>query len=106
MYSPHYREHEGVIRPWVFNTFDVKLTKDGKKIRWKANFPFWSVRTIKRTITSLKEKGLITVTDQFNERSTNRTLWYTINYDPDGTIDSYGELLTGGTVESDKMALS
>lgn len=99
-YEPHYREHEGVTRPWIYNTYHVKDTKNDNTTGWQANFPFWSIRTIKRIVTSLKRKGLIIVTDEFNDSSTNRTSWYTIDYK---TLDA---LSTSGTLDSDKVALS
>ena len=100
-YKPHYREYEGVIRPWVYNTYHTK--NDEKETGWQANFPFWSVRTIKRIVSSLKEKDLIIVTDQFNTASSNRTLWYTIDYD---NLATYEEVSTSGTLESANLALS
>ena len=48
---------------------------------WKENnMPFLSASTIKRAITSLKEKGVILV-DRFNKASYDRTNWYSIDYD-------------------------
>jgi hypothetical protein len=98
-YKPHYKEYEGAIRPWIYNTYDTK--KGEKETGWKSNFPFWSVRTIKRIVTSLKEKGLILATDQFNTAPSNRTLWYTIDY---AKLEMYES--TSGTLDSDKLALS
>jgi hypothetical protein len=94
-YKPHYREYKDVSRPWVYNTYHAK-----EETGWQANFPFWSVRTIKRIVTNLKVKGLIIVTDKFNSASSNRTLWYTIDYDKLATYE------TSGTLDSDKLALS
>jgi hypothetical protein len=94
-YKPHYREHKDVSRPWVYNTYHAK-----EETGWQANFPFWSVRTIKRIVTNLKVKGLIIVTDKFNSASSNRTLWYTIDYDKLATYE------TSGTLDSDKLSLS
>ncbi len=100
-YKPHYREYENVNRPWIYNTYHIK--KDEKETGWQANFPFWSVRTIKRIVSSLKEKELIIVTDKFNTASSNRTLWYTIDYDK---LVGYEKASTSGTLDSDKLALS
>lgn len=100
-YKPHYREYKNVSRPWIYNTYHTK--KDEKETGWQANFPFWSVRTIKRIVSSLKEKELIIVTDQFNTVSSNRTLWYTIDYDK---LAIYEKASISGTLDSDKLALS
>jgi hypothetical protein len=79
-HKPHMKEWEGEIRPWIYNTYKAKTTEGGEEIGWESNFPFWSVSTIKRIVHSLREKELIIVTDKFNSAVTNRTLWYTIDY--------------------------
>lgn len=94
-YSPHYKEWEGETLPWIFNTYEAKTTKDNKKTGWVVNFPFWSVRTIKRIVSSLKKQKLIIVTDKLNNSSTNRTQWYTLDL-PE----------TSGTPDRDKVARS
>jgi hypothetical protein len=99
-YRPHYREFNGTVRPWIYNTYHAK--NDDNETGWQSNFPFWSVRTIKRIVSSLKTKGLIIVSDKFNEASSNRTLWYTIDYDNLAKV----EASTSGTLDSDKLALS
>jgi hypothetical protein len=58
-------------RPWVYNTYEG----------WQKQFPFWSVPTIRRAITTLRESKLITTTDAYNKLGFDNTLWYTINYD-------------------------
>lgn len=80
-YEPHYLEWEGVEHPWVYNTYESKTTRRGKETGWAANFPFWSARTIMRIVASLKERNLIITTDKYNKLPTDRTLWYTINYE-------------------------
>jgi len=57
-------------RRWVYNTY-----KD-----WQKQFPFWSVNTIKRTITRLEKEHLV-IAGNFNKLKMDRTKWYTINYD-------------------------
>lgn len=54
---------------WVYNTFN----------EWQKQFPFWSVATIKRTISSLENKKLI-IAANYNKMSIDRTKWYTIDY--------------------------
>lgn len=56
-------------RIWVYNTIDD----------WHKQFPFWSVTTIRRIITSLEKKKLI-ITANYNKINIDRTKWYTINY--------------------------
>lgn len=62
----HYRDG----RYWVYNTYD----------EWLEQFPFWSLSTLKRTITSLSNKKLIII-GNFNKAKFDKTNWYTINYD-------------------------
>lgn len=54
---------------WVYNTYE----------QWQEQFPFWSVSTIRRTITELKNKDLLIV-DNHNTAGFDKTKWYTINY--------------------------
>lgn len=58
-------------RRWVYNTYE----------KWKENFPFWSVPTIKRTISSLEKQGLLESRSDLNGHASDRTKWYTINYE-------------------------
>ena len=60
--------HDG--RRWTYQTLD----------EWQEQFPFWSLMTIRRTITSLKDKGLL-LTANYNPKRSDRTLWYSIDYD-------------------------
>lgn len=55
---------------WVYNSFT----------KWGKQFPFWSIRTIKRTFAELEKSGLL-LTGNYNERSYDRTKWYRIDYD-------------------------
>lgn len=60
--------HDG--RKWVYNTFE----------EWQRdNFPFWSVDTIKRTLTKLKKLGLVDV-KQLRKSKHDHTNFYTIEY--------------------------
>lgn len=58
-------------RKWVYNTYEG----------WAEQFPFWSVMTIRRIVKSLRDGGHLTTTDEYNKSNSDRTLWYTINYD-------------------------
>jgi hypothetical protein len=54
---------------WTFNS--VK--------EWQEQFPFWSEKTIQRTITDLEKMKLIIV-GNYNKLKIDRTKWYRINY--------------------------
>jgi len=55
---------------WVYNTY-----KD-----WQKQFPFWSEKTIQRTITKLENEGYI-LTGNYNKMRIDQTKWYRIDYD-------------------------
>ncbi len=67
-------EHDG--KRWVYNTLE----------QWRKQFPFWSVETVKRTLSSLHKEGLIHV-EQLNKRQHDRTNFYTINFKHKHLID-------------------
>lgn len=55
---------------WVYNTYED----------WQKQFPFWSISTIRRTITKLEKANLI-INGNFNKMKIDNTKWYRINYD-------------------------
>lgn len=55
---------------WVYNTVSD----------WSKQFPFWSQRTLARTISGL-EKHKLVLTGNYNRKGFDRTKWYTIDYD-------------------------
>lgn len=55
-------------KTWVYKTYD----------EWTTEFPFWSNATVRRTIKSLKDMGLVETTDEYNKMKIDNTLWYTI----------------------------
>lgn len=55
---------------WVYNTVND----------WSKQFPFWSQRTLARTISSLEKRKLV-LTGNYNRKGFDRTKWYTIDYD-------------------------
>ena len=55
---------------WVYNTYG----------QWQEQFPFWSVMTIRRTMTRLENKGLL-IAGNYNKAGFDKTKWYTIGYD-------------------------
>lgn len=63
--------HERDGKCWIYNTFE----------EWHEQFPFWSPEAIRKIAAQLEEKGLIETTSQYNGRKSDRTKWYTINYE-------------------------
>lgn len=57
-------------RKWIYNTYED----------WNKQFPFWSVMTVRRTVTSLIKKKLV-VTGNFNKAGFDKTVWYSIDYE-------------------------
>ncbi|MFX2674631.1 conserved phage C-terminal domain-containing protein [Enterobacter hormaechei] len=61
-------ERDGVR--WIYNTNE----------QWLEQFPFWSESTLKRTLTRLKNLGVLKV-EQLNKSQRDMTNYYTINYE-------------------------
>lgn len=55
---------------WVYNTYE----------EWNVQFPFWSIRTLKRIITGLENAGFI-ITANYNQLKIDKTKWYRIDYE-------------------------
>lgn len=55
---------------WVYNSYE----------RWQKQFPFFSLRTLRRVFTSLEKKGLL-ISGNYNKAGFDKTKWYTIDYD-------------------------
>lgn len=67
---------------WIYNTQE----------QWRAQFPFWSVDTIQRTVKSLRTKGVLLTTNKMNRSKMDRTLWYAIDHEKlDDLIDDSAE---------------
>lgn len=56
---------------WVYKTFP----------EWKEEFPFWSEKTIKRSMKKLEDANLVISTSKYNKMGIDRTKWYRINYE-------------------------
>lgn len=54
---------------WTYNSYR----------KWGEQFPFWSMKTIARTIKKLEKAGLL-ITGNFNKLRIDKTKWYRINY--------------------------
>lgn len=55
---------------WTFNSLS----------QWQEQFPFWSSKTIQRTISNLEKMKLV-VTGNFNKLKIDRTKWYRVDYE-------------------------
>lgn len=55
---------------WVYKTFE----------EWQEEFPFWSIKTIKRIVKKLEDEEYIFSTSKYNRMKMDRTKWYRINY--------------------------
>ncbi|WND48720.1 hypothetical protein [Pasteurella multocida] len=64
-------KHKYEERIWIYNTID----------EWCEVFPFWSKKTIQRTIKRLEEMGLILSTNKLNKMKMDKTKWYSIAYE-------------------------
>lgn len=62
-------------RFWCYNSY----------AEWQEQFPFWSQKTIERIFSKLEEKGIL-LSGVFNEWKTDRTKWYTLDYE---ALDAY-----------------
>jgi DnaA-like protein len=88
---------------WAYNTYK----------EWQKQFPFFSTRTIQRTIQSLEKNNLLIVRN-FNKNQLDKTKWYTINYNTLNLLnDSSSRKCQNGTSSvpkcpdgGDKMAYS
>lgn len=56
-------------RQWIYNTYE----------QWQQQFPWWSVRTLKRIFHNLETAGLVRA-GNFNRSALDRTKWYTVDY--------------------------
>lgn len=79
-------KHEINGRKWIYNTFS----------EWQRQFPFWSLRTIKRIKTSLVNKNIIIV-GRFNKAGFDKTNWYTIDYQQLAQLVAQRECQSGTT---------
>lgn len=56
-------------KKWTYNTYEG----------WLEQFPFWSLSTMRRTLSSLEKQGLV-ITGNYNKMKADKTKWYTIDY--------------------------
>ncbi|MDR7002989.1 conserved phage C-terminal domain-containing protein [Neobacillus niacini] len=63
-------------KTWIYNTYQ----------QWQQQFSFWSLSTIKRTIRSLEDQGLL-LSGNWNQSKMDKTKWYTIDYEQLETLE-------------------
>ena len=80
---------------------DVPEAEDGRKWYkqnydgWQTHFPFWSTKTISRIFLKLEEEGYVLSTIKFNEHRTDKTKWYTVDFEKVNALISKGKLDSG-----------
>lgn len=55
---------------WIYNSYP----------KWGEQFPFWSLSTLKRAITSLEDQGYL-ISGNYNVAGFDKTKWYRIDYE-------------------------
>ncbi|WP_194740097.1 hypothetical protein, partial [Pasteurella multocida] len=79
-------KHKYEERIWIYNTID----------EWCEIFPFWSKKTIQRTIKRLEEMGLILSTNKLNKMKMDKTKWYSIAYEKIEELTSQNDQMSCG----------
>ena len=75
---------------WVYNTTQ----------EWLEQFPFWSESTLKRTIRSLRESGVL-VAEKLGDNPWDQTLFYRVDYAK--LTDCIGSICTDGSSQSEPV---
>lgn len=78
-------EYEG--KRWVYNSINA----------WNEQFPWWTGKTIQRTVSSLKKMGLIYV-EQLKKKQHDQTNYYAINYESPLLTDKDNLSLSSKTI--------
>lgn len=85
-------DHSRDGRKWIYNTFD----------EWAHQFPFWSSEAVRKIARQLQEKKLIKTTAKYNHRKSDRTLWYTIDYENFNKLLDQPDESTEGVYQPDE----
>lgn len=75
---------------WVYNTIEA----------WAAQFPFWSLSTIKRTVHALRAEGYL-VAEKLSKNAMDQTLHYRIDHQKLGSV--IGSSCAAPSVQSEPM---
>lgn len=70
MFNEQKDQHQHDGRSWMYNTYE----------EWHEDFPFWSVRTIKRIVDNLRASGVL-ITEKLSGDNRDHTLYYTIDFE-------------------------
>ena len=62
---------------------------------WQAEFPFWSIATIKRIIRGLEIGGYVISNASYNRMSMDKTKWYRIDYSKIQRLTAQNDLSNG-----------
>lgn len=57
-------------RYWTYNTYE----------EWQKQFPFWTSKTVRNIVKKLRDLGVLIIGNH-NRMKSDRTLWYSIDYD-------------------------
>lgn len=63
------KSHERDGLNWIYNTYEG----------WQEQFPYMTARSLRNAIMELEKKGLL-ISANYNEKKSDRTKWYTIDY--------------------------
>ena len=76
---------------WVYNSYN----------EWKNNnFPYWSEKTIQRVFLKLESRGIV-LSANFNNKSFDKTKWYTIDFEMlNKIISEYSEPMSRQNVSA------
>lgn len=85
-------KHDKNGKKWVYNTY-----KD-----WQEQMPFWSESTIKRTIKSLEDQGLL-FSANYNHFKMDKTKWYSIDYEKLAEIEDNAQVSMESTTGQNEM---
>jgi hypothetical protein len=69
-YNQNHHQNFHNNKYWVFNTME----------EWQKEIEFFSLRTLERIFQNLFKEGLL-IKANFNQKKSDRTNWYTINYE-------------------------
>lgn len=82
--------HDGYY--WTYNSYRA----------WQDQFPFWSQKTIKRTIATLEKRGLL-ISGVFNKSRVDRTKWYRIDFTQTLSVEGMGSNCPHAMGQNDPM---
>jgi hypothetical protein len=91
-YWLQHSHHKEEGRLWVYNTYK----------EWHRQFWWWDIRTVRRVVDKLKERGII-ITAHLSKTPFDRTLWYSIDYEKLAEIEAEVKPQIDAIFDEDKM---